>query len=365
VFRFDFSMRRMHGDSLHHHVHRHRPRCTPFPVVFPMKMRAVRITQPGGPEALQMRDAEIRPPGAGEVLVRVQATAVNRADLMQRRGNYPAPAGWPTDIPGLEYAGTVERCGEGARRFRGGERVMGIVGGGSYAEYVVVHEDEAIPVPDSLTLEEAAALPEAFITAFDALRVRLALPIPAAGSVLIHAVASGVGTAALQFAHAMGLRVFGTARSAWKLERIASLAPAMLIDASTQDFAEIMKSNSGADYIVDLVGGDYLEKNIHVANKLARIVVVGLVGGAKAELDMRTLLNKRITIVGTVLRARTLEEKIEAAQLFEREALPWIASGKVKPVIDRVLPLSEAAEAHRLAEENQVVGKIVLRVATQ
>ena len=326
-----------------------------------MKMRAVRITRPGGPEVLQMGDAEIRPPGAGEVLVRVHATAVNRADLMQRRGNYPAPAGWPADIPGLEYAGTIERCGEAARRFRSGERVMGIVGGGSYAEYVVVHEDEAIPVPDALTFEDAAALPEAFITAFDALRVRLALSIPAAGTVLIHAIASGVGTAALQFAHVMGLRVFGTARSAWKLERVASLAPATLIDAATQDFVEIMKSNGGADYIVDLVGGNYLEKNVRVANKLARIAVVGLVAGAKAELDMRMLLNKRLTIVGTVLRARSLAEKIEVAQLFEREALPWIASGEVKPVVDRVLSISEVREAHKLAEENQVVGKIVLK----
>ena len=330
-----------------------------------MKMRAVRITQPGGPEVLQISDAEIRSPGPRELLVRVHATAVNRADLMQRRGNYPAPDGWPADIPGLEYAGVVERCGEGARRFGGGERVMGIVGGGSYAEYVVVHEDEAIPVPDSLTLEEAAALPEAFITAFDALRVRLALPIPAAGSVLIHAVASGVGTAALQFARVMGLRVFGTARSAWKLESIASLAPATLIDVSTQDFVEIVTANGGADYIVDLVGGDYLERNVRVANKLARIAVVGLVAGAKAELDMRTLLNKRLTIVGTVLRARTLEEKIEAARLFEREALPWIAEGRVKPFIDRVLPLSQVGEAHRLAEANAIVGKIVLQTATR
>ncbi len=326
-----------------------------------MKMRAVRITRPGDPDVLQMGDAEIRAPGAGEVLVRVQATAVNRADLMQRGGNYPAPAGWPADIPGLEYAGTVERCGDGAQRFRGGERVMGIVGGGSYAEYVVVHEDEAIPVPDSLTLEDAAALPEAFITAFDALRVRLALPIPAEGSVLIHAVASGVGTAALQFAHVMGLRVFGTARSAWKLERIAAVAPATLIDVGTQDFVEIVQSYGGADYILDLVGGDYLAKNIRVANKLGRIAVVGLVAGAKAELDMRALLNKRLTIVGTVLRARTLEEKIEAAQLFEREAMPWIASGEVKPVIDRVLPMSEVAQAHRLAEDNKIVGKVVLK----
>ena len=325
-----------------------------------MKMRAVRITEPGGPDVLRLGDVDIRDPGAGEVRVRVHATAVNRADLMQRRGNYPAPAGWPSDVPGLEYAGEVADCGAGVQRFRGGERVMGIVGGGSYADYVVVHEAEAIPIPHNLTFEEAASLPEAFLTAYDALRVRLQLPMRASGSVLIHAVASGVGTAALQFAHVMGLRVFGTARSAWKLERIADLAPATLIDVATQDFVEVVRSQGGADYIVDLVGGDYLEKNLRAANTLGRIAVVGLVAGASAPLDMRTLLNKRLTIVGTVLRARSRAEKIEIAQLFEREALPWLAEGKVKPVIDRVLPIEQVAEAHRLDEENQVVGKIVL-----
>lgn len=323
-------------------------------------MRAVLITAAGGPEVLQPGDVARPVPAAHQICVRVHATAVNRADLMQRRGNYPAPPGWPADIPGLEYAGVVDECGAGVQRFRGGERVMGIVGGGSYAEYVVVHEDEAIPVPDLLSLEEAASVPEAFLTAFDALRVRLQLPMRARGSVLIHAIASGVGTAAMQFAHVMGLRVFGTARSGWKLERIAHLAPATLIDAREQDFVEVVRAHGGADYIVDLVGGDYLEKNLRAANRLARIAVVGLVAGASAQLDMRTLLNKRLTIVGTVLRARPLEEKIEAAQLFEREALPLLANGTVKPVIDRVLPMSEVQEAHRLAEGNETVGKIVL-----
>lgn len=325
-----------------------------------MKMRAVRITQPGGPEVLEPGDAEIRDPGGGEVRVRVAATAVNRADLMQRRGNYPAPVGWPSDVPGLEYAGVVDAVGAAVRRVRVGDRVMGIVGGGSYAEYVVVHEDETIPVPAALSLEEAASIPEAFLTAYDALRVRLQLPLRGSGAVLIHAIASGVGTAALQFAHAMGLRVFGTARSAWKLEKVARIAPAELIDVSTQDFAEVVRAHGGADYIVDLVGGHYLEKNIAAANRLGRIAIVGLVAGASAKLDMRMLLNKRLTIVGTVLRARSLEEKIEIAQLFEREALPLLASGAVKPVIDRVLPMSDVSEAHGLAEANQTIGKIVL-----
>jgi NADPH:quinone reductase len=323
-------------------------------------MRAVLITRAGGPEVLQLGDAAVPAPGPHHVRVRVHATAVNRADLMQRRGNYPAPSGWPADIPGLEYAGVVDECGVGVQRFRGGERVCGIVGGGSYAEYVVVHEDEAMVVPESVSIEQAAAIPEAFLTAYDALRVRLQLPIRASGRILIHAVASGVGTAALQLAHVMGLDVIGTLRSGWKLDRIITIAPATLIDVSQHDFVEIVRAAGGADYIIDLVGGDYLEKNQAAANVLGRIVVVGLVAGATASLDMRTLLNKRLTIVGTVLRARSPSEKIEAAQLFEREALPWIASGKVQPVIDRVLPMSEVQHAHRIADANQTVGKLVL-----
>jgi NADPH:quinone reductase-like Zn-dependent oxidoreductase len=180
--------------------------------------------------------------------------------------------------------------------------------------------------------------------------------------VLIHAVGSGVGTAALQLAHVMGLRVFGTARSGWKLERIAALAPAVLIDVTKDDFVEVIKSETnGVEYIVDLVGGDYLEKNLLAAATLGRIAVVGLVAGASARLDMRMLLNKRLTVVGTVLRARSLAEKIEVAQLFEREALPWLAAGQVKPVVDQILPMAEVQEAHRIAEANDAIGKIVLR----
>jgi putative PIG3 family NAD(P)H quinone oxidoreductase len=325
-----------------------------------MTMKAVLITAAGGPEVLQTADVALPIPGPDQIRVRVHATAVNRADLMQRRGNYPAPPGWPADIPGLEYAGIIDECGNGVRRWRGGERVMGIVGGGSYAEHVVVHEGEAIPIPSALSFEEAAAIPEAFLTAFDALHVRLQLPLRTPGSILIHAIASGVGTAALQFAHAMGLRVFGTARSAWKLDRIKDVAPATLIDTSAEDFVDVVRAHGGVDYIVDLVGGDYLEKNLQAVNSLGRIAVVGLVAGARAQLDMRMLLNKRVTIVGTVLRARSLEEKIELATLFEREGLPWIESGRVRPVIDRVLRIAEVQEAHRLAEANETVGKIVL-----
>lgn len=330
-------------------------------------MRAAVITQPGDVDVLELRDVARPEPGAGEILVRVAATAVNRADLMQRRGYYPAPPGWPQDIPGLEYAGVVEACGTGAAHRRAGDRVMGIVGGGSYAEYVVVHEDEAIPVPDALSLEEAAAIPEAFLTAHDALRMRLGVPNDPGRnrgkSLLIHAVASGVGTAALQLAHSMGLRVFGTTRSAWKIEKIAQLAPATLIDSATTDFVEVIRANTanGVDYIMDLVGGDYMAANVKAAAPLARIVVVGLVAGSRASLDMRTLLNKRLTLVGTVLRARSRAEKIEAARLFTEEVLPWLADRRIVPVLDRVMPMEDVRDAHRLAEANRNVGKIVLR----
>jgi putative PIG3 family NAD(P)H quinone oxidoreductase len=324
-------------------------------------MRAVLMREPGGPEVLELGDAAMPVPGARHIRVRVHATAVNRADLMQRRGHYPAPAGWPTDIPGLEYAGVVEQTGPRVQRWRGGERVMGLVGGGSYAEYVVVHEDEAVPIPERLSFAEAAAIPEAFLTAHDALRMRLGVPQPASGSILIHAVASGVGSAAMQLAHVMGLQVYGTARSAWKLEPLRSLAPATLIDVTTHDFVELIRAQlGGVDYIMDLVGGNYLEKNLLAAAPRARVAVVGLVAGATAQLDMRTLLNKRLTIVGTVLRARPLEEKIQVARSFEQEVVPWLVDGRVRPVIDRVLPMQAVQEAHRVAEANESVGKVVL-----
>lgn len=326
-----------------------------------MNMRAIVIRGAGGPEVLESAEVPRPVPGPSHIRVRVQATAVNRADLMQRRGGYPAPAGWPADIPGLEYAGVVDEAGAGVKRFRGGERVLGLVGGGSYAEYVVVHEDEALPMPDLLSFEEAAAIPEVFLTAHDALRMRLQVPLEARGSILIHAVASGVGTAAAQLAHVMGLQVFGTARSAWKLEQIRDLTPATLIDVTRADFVDVVRDQiGGVDYIMDLVGGEYLEKDILAAAQLGRIVLVGLVAGSTARLDMRILLNKRLTITGTVLRARSLEEKIEVARRFEQEVLPWFASRKVRPVIDRVLAMSEVRAAHRMAEANETVGKIVL-----
>ncbi|HEX6133910.1 MAG TPA: NAD(P)H-quinone oxidoreductase, partial [Longimicrobiales bacterium] len=281
-------------------------------------MRAVVITRPGGVEVLALRDVADPVPGARQIRVRVHATAVNRADLMQRAGNYPAPPGAPRDIPGLEYAGVVDAVGEGVTRWARGDRVMGLVAGGSYAELIVTHENEAMRVPDALSLEDAAAIPEAFITAHDALFTRMRLE--PGEWLLIHAVGSGVGTAALQLAKAAGANVAGTQRSAWKLERARPLGLDLAITADAEHFAaEVLReAERGVDGILDLVGGPYLAGNLRAIRVLGRILVVGLVAGAKSELDMRLLLNRRATIIGTVLRARPLDQKIEAARLFER-----------------------------------------------
>lgn len=316
-------------------------------------MKAVIITQPGDPDVLQVCDVDAPTPAPDQIVVRVQATAVNRADLMQRRGNYPPPAGYRADIPGLEYAGIIQSTGE---------RVMGIIGGASYAEYVVVHERETMPVPANLSLEDAAAIPEAFLTAHDALHARLHLQ--GGETVLIHAVASGVGTAALQLAKQLGCFVIGTARSDEKLQRAVALGLDVAVNATRESFVDIVRQRTegrGIDAVVDLVGGDYLGANVQALAVRGRIVVVGLLGGATAPLDMRLLLNKRATIVGTVMRARSLDEKMQVARDFTRHVIPLFEAGAIVPVVDQVLPMSEVVLAHEIVERNQNFGKIVLR----
>lgn len=313
---------------------------------------------------LELQDVPKPTPTAKQLLVRIAATAVNRADLLQRAGNYPAPADSPQDIPGLEYAGVIETVGAEVTRWRAGERVMGLVGGGSYAEYIVTHEDEAVRVPDSVSDEEAAAVPEAFMTAHDALFTQMRLQRDE--TLLIHAVGSGVGTAALQLARAAGARVLGTQRSAWKLERAQELGLDVAIDATRSDFAVVAlheTQHRGVDGILDLVGGDYLNANVRALAVRGRIMLVGLVAGSKSELDMRALLRKRASITGTVLRARSLAEKIAVARAFERDVLPLLEARAVRAIVDEVLPLAEARRAHEIVEANRNFGKIVLRVA--
>lgn len=300
-------------------------------------------------------------PGPSQIRVRVHASALNRADLLQRRGRYPAPPGHPRDVPGLEYAGEVDAVGEGAGLWAVGNRVMGIVGGGAHAEYVCVHEREAMRIPQNLGWEEAAAVPEAFLTAYDALVRQLDLQV--GERVLIHAVASGVGTAAVQLAHAAGAITFGTSRTPAKLDRAAEFGLDHAIDASAEDWTrrvEAAAGGEGMNVVLDLVGGGYVAASLGLLAERGRAIVVGTMAGARAELDLGLLLRRRLRLVGTVLRSRPLEEKIALARDFSEAVLPLFASGRVRPVVDTILPFSEIAEGHRRLEANDSVGKVVL-----
>ncbi|MBT8494952.1 MAG: NAD(P)H-quinone oxidoreductase [Deltaproteobacteria bacterium] len=327
----------------------------------PTKARAIRITEPGGPEVLQLCDLEVADPGPGQVLVEVAAAGINRADLLQRRGLYAAPAGYPADIPGLEYAGVVARVGEGVSRWSPGDRVMGIVGGGGLATHVVVHDREVIAAPKNMELTEVAAIPEVFLTAFDAMFTRGHARM--GEWMVIHAAGSGVGIAALQLGQSAGLRCIGTSRTASKLERLRDLGLEHSIVVEGKSFADQVQAitKGGADVILDFIGGAYLGENLKAAAVLGRIVVIGLMGGAKAEMPMGLLLRKRLTMTGTVLRARPLEEKAALAQRFAREAVPLFESGALKPVVDSVMPMADAAEAHSRMEANDTCGKLILR----
>lgn len=324
-------------------------------------MRAVVITRPGGPEVLHLQERPLPEPGPGEIRVRVHTSALNRADILQRRGAYPAPPGAPQEVPGLEYAGEVDAVGEGAGLWAVGNRVMGIIGGGGHAEYVVVHEREAIRIPQNLSYEQAAAVPEAFLTAYDALFARLELQM--GERVLIHAVGSGVGTAALQLARAAGAMTIGTSRTAEKLRRAEELGLDVGVDTSREDLAEALTQatyGSGVHAVLDLVGGTMLETSLRGLALGGRVVVVGTLGGSKAEIDLSLLLRRRIRIAGTVMRSRPLEEKISLAREFSRSIVPLLSSGRIRPVIDRSHPFTEIAEAHRYMESNEGFGKIVL-----
>jgi putative PIG3 family NAD(P)H quinone oxidoreductase len=287
----------------------------------------------------------------------VRATAVNRADLLQRMGHYPAPADAPPDVPGLEIAGEVDKLGEGVERLKIGERVFGLVGGGGYAEYVVTHERALATIPDGLGFEDAAAVPEAFITAHDAMITQAGLKM---GEVmLVSAAGSGVGTAAIQLAHAIGATTVGTARSQDKLDRCKALGLDVGVVPADGKFADRVPAPA---VVIELVGGSYLAEDLRCVQPLGRIVLVGLLAGRKQELDLGSVLGKRVRIFGTVLRARPLEEKIAATRAFETQVVPLLARGALKPVVDRVVPLADAAAAHEHMASNQGFGKIVLAV---
>jgi putative PIG3 family NAD(P)H quinone oxidoreductase len=327
-------------------------------------MRAIVITGKGGAEVLEVREVPTPDPRGERVRVRVRACALNRADLMQARGMYPAPPGAPADIPGLEYAGEVDALGTDATSpLKVGDRVFGIVGGGGQAEYVLTHERMAVPIPPNLDFVEAAAVPEAFITAHDALLIRGRLD--PGGRVLIHAVGSGVGTAAVQIAHAMGCTVFGTSRTAAKLERARDLGMDYGIDTSADDFAAVVRSRTdgaGVDVVMDFLGGPALAGNLAAMAPRGRLVLVGLLGGSSTPFDLNLMLRKRLTMVGTTLRARPLEEKIVATRRFAEQVVPWLARGLVRPVVDSVFPFDDVRGAQARMESNEVFGKVVLKL---
>lgn len=326
-------------------------------------MQAIVLHEHGGPEVLRLDEAPDPEPGPEEVLVDVRATAVNRADLLQRLGLYPGPP-VPVEIPGLEFAGTVAGTGRRVTRWAVGDEVMGVVGGGGYAERLVTHERAALPVPAAVGLADAAAIPEVFLTAWDALVVQGGLT---AGRVaLVHAGASGVGTAAIQVAVALRARVVVTC-SAGKRAACEALGAERAVDYAAEDFAEVAKEvtgGRGVDVVLDVVGGDYLARNVEALAVEGRIVQVGAMGGGMATFPLGALLPKRASLVGTVLRGRPIEQKIALTQRFEREVLPLFEARTVRPVIDTRLPLAEAAEAHRRLEENATVGKVLLDVAS-
>ena len=326
-------------------------------------MKAVRFTGKGGPEVVELAEVEAPRPSRGEVLVRVKAAAMNRADLLQRRGLYPPPPGFREDIPGLELAGEIAELGEAVTGWKVGDRVMAIAAGEAQAELAVVHERMLLRVPAGMSITDAGALPEAGMTAHDALFTIGGLR-PGA-TVLIHAVGSGVATAALQIARAAGALTVGTSRTSDKLEKARALGldHAILVGREEPRFADEVKrltGRRGAAVILDFVGGAYAAENVASLAPGGRIVVIGTMGGPKAQLDLGLLMRVRGSITGTVLRPRPLEEKIAATQAFGRDVLPLIAAGRVKPVVDALLPAARAREAHERMEANDSFGKIVL-----
>ena len=324
-------------------------------------MRAIVITRPGGPEVLEMQERPTPEPGLGQVRIRVRASALNRADLSQRLGNYPAPPGSPADIPGMEYAGEVDAIGPASTMWPAGTRVMGIIGGGAHAEYVCVHEREVVPIPSELSFQEGAAIPEVFLTAYDALFRQLDVQI--GERILVHAIGSGVGTAVLQLARLAGVTVYGTSRSVSKLELAKGLGLVHAIDASSKEWAttvEGIAGTNGVHAVVDLVGGDYLRDNLRVLAPLGRLLVVGLTAGSRSELDLSVVLRKRLRIIGTALRSRPLEEKAALAREFSERVIPLFESRQLRPVIERTFQFDRIADAHAEMASNTTFGKLVL-----
>ncbi|MBM3508233.1 MAG: NAD(P)H-quinone oxidoreductase [Alphaproteobacteria bacterium] len=327
-------------------------------------MRAIAIRCAGGPEVLAVEERPAPVPGIGEVLIRVGAAGVNRPDLLQRQGKYPPPKG-ASDIPGLEVAGTVVGTGPGAHRYRAGERVCALVAGGGYAELCVAPEGQVLPVPANLTDVEAAALPETFFTVwanvFDEARLQ------PGERLLVHGGASGIGTTAIQLGAAFGATVFATAGSDAKCDACVHLGAAQAFNYRMGPFAEPLLaatggqgSKPGVDVILDMVGGSYLQQNLRVLRPRGRLVLIALIGGAKAEIDLLPILTRRLVVTGSLLRPRSVAEKTAIGARLEARVWPLLHQGRIKPLIDSTFPLAEASRAHSRLEQGSHIGKVVL-----
>lgn len=328
----------------------------------PATMKAIAIREPGGPEVLEPREIATPEPGHGEILIKVAAAGVNRPDTIQRMGLYPPPPGSP-ETPGLEVAGEVAAIGPGVTLWKAGDRVCALVGGGGYAEYCVAHEAHALPVPKGLSMTEAAALPETFFTVWTNVFERGALK--AGETFLVHGGTSGIGTTAIQLAHIFGARVIATAGSAEKCAACEKLGADAAINYRERDFVEEVKrvtDGRGADVILDMVGGDYIARNIQACATDGRIVSIAFLNGSVAEVNFMPVMLKRLTLTGSTLRPRSIEEKAALAATLKEKVWPLIEAGRVKPLVDTVFPLSDASKAHALMEKSSHIGKIVLTV---
>ena len=329
----------------------------------PERMKVIEIAQPGGPEVLKPAERPVPRPAAGEVLIAVQAAGVNRPDVEQRKGAYPPPPG-ASDIPGLEVAGTIVALGEGVSGWKLGDAVTSLVTGGGYAQYCPAPAVQCLPVPKGLSMAEAAALPETFFTVWHNVFDRVGLK--KGESFLVHGGTSGIGTTAIQLAHAFGATVYATAGSAEKCAACVKLGADVAINYKTEDFVEVVKAKTnkaGVNVILDMVGASYLARNLSALGVEGRMALIALLGGRESNINLGILLMKRLTVTGSALRPRPVAEKAAMAKSLLEKVWPLIEAGKVKPVIDSILPLEDAAKAHARMESSEHIGKIVLSVA--
>jgi putative PIG3 family NAD(P)H quinone oxidoreductase len=329
----------------------------------PACMIAIGIKTPGGPEVLAPERRDVPAPGPREVLIRVEAAGVNRPDVLQRKGHYAPPPG-ASDIPGLEVAGRVVACGPSVTRWRVGDSICALVAGGGYAEYTVAPEEQCLPIPAGLTAIEAAALPEAFFTVWTNVFERGRLT--AGERLLVHGGSSGIGTTAIQLARAFDAVVYATAGSAEKCRACEALGAARAINYREEDFVDVIRTATdgrGVDVVLDMVGGDYVARNLSVLATDGRLVQIAFLKGSTATIDLGDVMRRRLTITGSTLRPRSPAEKGAIAAALKERVWPLLASGAIRPVIHAVVPLEGAAAAHRLMESSEHIGKIVLEVA--